>query len=758
MKTEKFFIYKFSSEDLCVSKGGKILLLDKHINWTKQFSLVSGEQYIIENPIIRELEKCRIITGGTFINVGYFPTEVDVWGGPYIYNDKISFNASRVIKYKESQISSEKIEGLEFPAIGDLSEEIKGLLGLLPQKYQEMILSFRTYIEWIKKESLTILEVGKDFEKNVGYKVISTSEFIDPKSINQSFTSESSYGEPRLSKNRKSIYEEIFFDGRKGGEKEKIETIEYLKLSDSGFVFSFSPIALCPTGQLGKLIVEGYEYRYNIKFPGDGISGSYLQFAKEINWLTEPPVLLKSQDCEWLEKGGGVCFSERSEEFYIGSWDGTNYIWDMLPAGFLAQGDEPENPKGWVLVHYPCKGIRYIFDPNFSDLEYLRKVEESRIRTLAFENLKANGKYSQYSYDAILREYFFVEEVDIEIDFLYGYGWTYGYLSQSSYNRAQGILFQEGVSNGFDIRKSLEEVVGEFKFIIPIDGSGVYLRIPKESNLYGKVRFVGLVKKIREKLDELYPSVGWHSGWDSNILDSLIRDVEKLNFNENDINTFEEKVLNLYQIQKSLNSTLRGSLEEALKNTFVEFVSEEISEIYKSIEVSSEETENISIKNLQKKFAGIKEKINKLPEISKNRKGIHDTECVQKRFLLVNQAEQMGIDEHLLDIFDGDLVRASQFMSNVSKIETWRLDANELSCGRSRARSVCEDAWSITGEITDFFCGANPNDVKYYVYEYHFGENAKPVVHREEKGSYNKNLSTSNEAMAEALRKAGLVY
>ena len=131
---------------------------------------------------------------------------------------------------------------------------------------------------------------------------------------------------------------------------------------------------------------------------------------------------------------------------------------------------------------------------------------------------------------------------------------------------------------------------------------------------------------------------------------------------------------------------------------------------------------------------------------------------MQKRFLLVNQAEQMGIDEHLLDIFDGDLVRASQFMSNVSKIETWRLDANELSCGRSRARSVCEDAWSITGEITDFFCGANPNDVKYYVYEYHFGENAKPVVHREEKGSYNKNLSTSNEAMAEALRKAGLVY
>jgi|GEM_PF-3762028 len=724
MKTKNFFVYKFSSEDLCVSRGGKILLLDKHINWTRQFNLVSGEEYIIENPIIRELDKCRIITSGTFINIGYFPSEVNVWGGPYIYNDKISFQASRVIKYQESQISSETIEGLEFPAMGDLSEEKKGLLGLLPQKYQERIISFRTYIEWVRKENLTILEASKDFEKMVGYRALSVSEFIDPKSINQNFTSENSYGEPTLSKKRKTIFEENFFDGRRGEEKEKIEIIEYIKLNESGLNFSFSPIVSCPTGQLGKLIVGGYEYPYKIKFPGDGTSGSYLQFAKEINWLTEPPVLLNSQDCDFLEKGGRICWSNKSEEFYIGSWDGTNYIWDMLPTGFLAQGDEPENPKGWVLVHYPCKGIRYIFDPNFSDDEYIRKVEESKIRTLAFENLKANGRYSQYSHDAIIGTYFLVEEVNIETDFLYDYGWNYGYLSQSSYNRAQGILFQEGASNGFDIRKSLEEIVNEFNFIIPIDGSGVYLRIPKESDLYEKVRFSGLIKKIREKLNELYPSMGWHSGWDSNILDSLIRDVEKSNFNENDINNFEEKVLNLYQIQKSLISNTRSFFEETLKNTFVEFVSEDINEISKSIDVSSGENEEISIESLQKKFTGIKEKISKLPEISKDRKGIHDTECVQKRFLLVNQAEQM---------------------------------ANELSCGRSRARTTCEDAWSAMGENTDFFCGSDPNDVKYYIYDHHFGQNSKPIVHREEKGSYNKNLSTSNDAMAEALRKAGLV-
>ena len=120
------------------------------------------------------------------------------------------------------------------------------------------------------------------------------------------------------------------------------------------------------------------------------------------------------------------------------------------------------------------------------------------------------------------------------------------------------------------------------------------------------------------------------------------------------------------------------------------------------------------------------------------------------------EKEPLGIPEYLLKAFGENLSSTIQFMSNVAKIETWRLDSNELSCGRSRARSTCEDAWSAMGETTDFFCGADPNDVKYYVYEHHFGEEATPVVRKEEKESYNKN-PTSNDAMAEALRKAGLV-
>ncbi len=121
------------------------------------------------------------------------------------------------------------------------------------------------------------------------------------------------------------------------------------------------------------------------------------------------------------------------------------------------------------------------------------------------------------------------------------------------------------------------------------------------------------------------------------------------------------------------------------------------------------------------------------------------------------ERERLGIPEHLLEAFGGEIQIALKFMRNVAKIETWRLDSNELTCGRGRARATCENAWSAMGETTDFFCGAYPNDVKYYVYEHHFGQEATPVARKEKKGSYNNNLSFSSDAMAEALRKAGLI-
>lgn len=121
------------------------------------------------------------------------------------------------------------------------------------------------------------------------------------------------------------------------------------------------------------------------------------------------------------------------------------------------------------------------------------------------------------------------------------------------------------------------------------------------------------------------------------------------------------------------------------------------------------------------------------------------------------EVERLGIPSSILSAFNGNISMAIMFISNVSKIETWRLDSHELTCGRNRARVICEEAWSAMGETIDFFCGADPNDVKYYIYEHHFGEEASPALHREEKGYYNKNLSTSSDAMTEALRRAGLI-
>lgn len=750
MKKEKLF-FKFSPEDLCVSRGGKILLLDKNINWNRQFGLVSGEEYLLEDPIIRELEKCRIITGGAFINTGYFPVEVEVYGGPHFYiENKIQYQVNLVKKYKEFQISSER-ENLEFPCDGDMSKNEKEWLELLPQKNQEEIFSFRSYIEWTKKENLTIFEVASDFEKKVGYRLHSSEDFINPQVISHDYKKE-----PRLLKSRKFLYEEIFIDGSHGEIKEKVESLEYVKLSESGFNFSFNPVRICPTGQIGKLKIGDYEHPDLICWPGDG-TGSYLDFVEANNRLDNPPSTLDEQDVEFLKNGGRVAFSYYSWEYSYGGFDGTDNIWDCFPAGYIRQNETPENPKGWISLHYTCRGHAYIFDPNFSNEGYIRKIEEAHTRTLAFEKFKASGKYSTYSHNAITGTYFLVEEVNPKTDLLYNYGWDYGYLSQSSFNRSQGIRFFEGVENGFYIKKDLEEAVNEFKFIIPMDGSGIYLRIPKDHELHEKVRFAGLIKRTVEKLNEAYPMMGMFSGWDNKIFNALVRDVEKSDFNEVDIDAFEEKVLNLYQIQKNLISNLRVSLEEILKNTFVEFVSEEISEIYKSINISFEGIEVPSFENLQKKFSDVNGKISKLSGISKDRKSIHDIECIQKRSLLVNQAKEMGVGEHLLDIFGGDLVRASQFMSNVAKIETWRLDENEITCGRSRASQNINDAWGAMGETDDFFCGSDPNDVKYYVCERHFGEESTPVVRREEKGNYNKNLSTSNNPMEEALRRAGLI-
>lgn len=212
-----------------------------------------------------------------------------------------------------------------------------------------------------------------------------------------------------------------------------------------------------------------------------------------------------------------------------------------------------------------------------------------------------------------------------------------------------------------------------------------------------------------------------------------------------------------YDKGKNLISDLSNFFDEILKQTLVTFVSNEVHEIYEEIRALESIACDGDLEKLSQAILVLEQRVTKLPNLSISQKGIMEEKEVEVRKNLLQEAGKLGVPEYLLDIFSGNIQRAIQFMSNVVKIETWRLDSNELSCGRSRARATIENAWSAMGEITDFFCGADTNDVKHYVYEHHFGEEAMPVVRKEEKGGYNNNLSTSNDTMAEALRKAGLI-
>lgn len=211
------------------------------------------------------------------------------------------------------------------------------------------------------------------------------------------------------------------------------------------------------------------------------------------------------------------------------------------------------------------------------------------------------------------------------------------------------------------------------------------------------------------------------------------------------------------ELTKLLASWSKASqkFEETIKNIVVSEVSGEISEINSFLREL-----NVFICEQEVSQEIITQKTNEIIKLIDNLNGLSEERVCQKQKIEMQKfenAREQGIPENLYKVFGGDLSRVSEFMSNVARIETWRLDENELTCGRARARQTCEDAWRAMGETTDFFCGADPNDVKYYVYERHFGEDATPVVRKEKKGSYNNNLSTSNDAMAEALRKAGLI-
>lgn len=76
--------------------------------------------------------------------------------------------------------------------------------------------------------------------------------------------------------------------------------------------------------------------------------------------------------------------------------------------------------------------------------------------------------------------------------------------------------------------------------------------------------------------------------------------------------------------------------------------------------------------------------------------------------------KESDVPNELLIAFQGDENRARRFMAKVAALPSDRLDPHIIgACGRARVRAHLEE---VSGD-PDFFMGADPNQVKYYVAE-----------------------------------------
>lgn len=264
-----------------------------------------------------------------------------------------------------------------------------------------------------------------------------------------------------------------------------------------------------------------------------------------------------------------------------------------------------------------------------------------------------------------------------------------------------------------------------------------FLSIPSEIPFYN-YGMTELGRILQSRFETLKTEIT-----ESLTLENLAEQVEMARTKAEGIKT---KLRLQYENAEALIVKTEERFEQALAGVQQDFVRVETDEIRNDIYQAKDALRRAD-------FVEVENHCREAENIIANLQGFAD-ECKQERDELI---KSNNVPEYLLDAFGGDLDCTLEFMQNVAKIETWRLDEHELSCGRARSRATCEDAWNEMGEETDFFCGADPNGVKGYVWQYHFGEDATPVGKKEEKGSYNKHLITSNNPMAEALRKAGLL-
>lgn len=135
---------------------------------------------------------------------------------------------------------------------------------------------------------------------------------------------------------------------------------------------------------------------------------------------------------------------------------------------------------------------------------------------------------------------------------------------------------------------------------------------------------------------------------------------------------------------------------------------------------------------------------------------VHDRQAKQAEEACA-EIQRKQIPERLLvkKAFNGDYNMAYDFMQKVAALPTNRLDSHIVcNCGRARVQSHLIE---VSGD-PDFFMGADPNAVVFYVAEVHFYKSHQRSEFSDDTVSSSSSSSSGSlGSLGEALRKAGLV-
>jgi hypothetical protein len=713
---KNFFKFTYTpGEPVLRERGQKTVLLDQYKKW----ALEPGVEYIIHNFRSKELDKCIIVQDGSFLRVSDIPCKV-VPVALSILSSEVSYRVNLVREFQGNQISLEQ-RSLRFSIDGSQEEDVD--LGLLPSETQELISQWREYRRWIISEGLEVFSAEADFRARRGFCVIDVSEQM------RVDTTHGSGGLRKVSavKLQNSVYQAMFMGGHAPEQSEadqvKVKHLATLKLEESGLSYSFQPIWMSPTMQAGYLTVDGQKLEGLIQMPGNG-KGSYLTAALRMQWFEQPPILMQDMALQWIERGGSVCWGVPSK----GDSDGYNHetIWEAcnIPADVRTK-EEPVDPTGWVLVYNTGT---YLYDPSWSNTDYLRLVEESRLRTVAWNAYLAKGGSSHSYVSNAVAGGFETPEVPTPDDFKYEVGWSIG-TDAYSYGPVVGVSGGRGYrSTGYHYKMYIQTYgyeglkyeaqfasgIGEgLAIVVPLDGSGIYLRVPSESPVRRLIEISEAIAAHGVTTEDCRDARWYKSYYEKycELVQQVIAGTVMLGDLARQAATLRSSVAGEYDSAVTSWRELKTFLSTAIEGLNTRYIGDQISEINTMIEQVWAKICAVDYAGATSVATSVRAKIAKLAEQSG-----------QTVAVVTQRATDEGIPTHLLEAFGGDIDRAIQFRLNVQMLPTNRLDSHEITCGRSRVTSHIDAIWvKVPGATGDFWCGADANDVKHFVYNYHLG-------------------------------------